>query len=131
MYYIHHIVFRHIVTSNMALAKINSSYLPCLVLGKSTKIPNGYRINLLPTQEETEVPIGAIIGSFKSLMNCEVSFLDEKGKICKGYVRSINKDGPLNFFISHKVKKRQNRKCSWVSFPYIFLNKDQSKIFCY
>lgn len=113
------------------MVNFQGNFLPCMILRESTKIPKGYGVYLFHIQEEIDVPARTILGNLKALMHCEVSFLDKNGLLSTGYVRSTdwrkNKSGgPLNFFVCCK----DTRDYIWVSFPYIFLNKEQSSVFC-
>lgn len=116
----------------MILTNLHGFFLPCMILGHSTKIPNGYYVYVFYFNEEIDIFPNSVIGNLKALMHCEVSFRETDGQICTGHVRGTdwktNNDSkePLNFFIS----RTDSKECVWVSFPYLFLNHEQSKLFC-
>lgn len=115
----------------MAMASIHGNFLPCMIISKSNKYPEGYYVYFFHIQEEMDVPAKTIFGNLKALMHCEVSFLNEKGRLSTGYVRGTDSrsqkpGGPLNFFICNTATKQYQ----WVSFPFIFLTQKQARVLC-
>lgn len=113
------------------MANFNGNFLPCMLLGDSTKLKDGYSVYFFHIQEEWEIPARMIIGNLKALMHFEISFLDDDGQICAGRVRGTDRRSsetgePANFFVCRKDTK----ECVWVSFPFIFLDKKQARALC-
>ncbi|XP_057666486.1 uncharacterized protein LOC130900123 [Diorhabda carinulata] len=118
------------VISNFILAMLHDTYFPCIILRPSVCIPEGYAVYFFHLKQETEVPAYNIIGNLWTLINCEISFVDSLGNICTGRVvrtdfkRSETLEQPINFFVY------SNNNSGWVSFPYIFMTRQQARLLC-
>ncbi|KAH1016498.1 uncharacterized protein LOC109544436 [Dendroctonus ponderosae] len=109
--------------SNMLLAYMDGNYYPCIIVNRARNIANGYLVFFLHSQCETEIPSCNVIGNFKALQDCVVSFSHD-GKLYLGKVfkTSSNEETKTpNFFINCEDQ------CRWISLPFIFLTPAQAK----
>ncbi|CAH1104026.1 unnamed protein product [Psylliodes chrysocephalus] len=119
------------VTSNFILALYNGIFYACIIIRPATVIKDGYTVYFFHFKGEAEVPSNCIIGNLWCLMNCEITYTDANGKKCTGRIIGTdqnnvdsNYDQPMNFFVYNC------NQCEWVSFPYIFMTREQARLLC-
>ncbi|XP_028134356.1 uncharacterized protein LOC114329441 [Diabrotica virgifera virgifera] len=119
------------ITSNFIFAPIKGVYYPCVILRPASVIPGGFVVYFFHLKQETEVSPRNIIGNLWTLMYCQVSFIDGLGNVCTGRIigtdnniSDTNLDQPINFFIQGDCRS----VATWISFPYIFLTRDQVEV---
>ncbi|XP_030751966.1 uncharacterized protein LOC115879333 [Sitophilus oryzae] len=110
-------------TSNLVLAYNEGQFHPCIILDRARNISNGYEVFFLHNQTETEIFSGNVIGNFKALLECEVSFtIDGQSYTGKVFDMANNDQNETrNFFICC------DNQYFWVSFPFIYLTPEQAR----
>ncbi|XP_060522867.1 uncharacterized protein LOC132699903 [Cylas formicarius] len=108
--------------SNIILAICGENYYPCLIMGSSRCIPNGYFVYFLHNMEEMDIPSSNTIGNFRALLDCDISFL-ANGKRFSGtvrYVASNENNQPMHFYVCC------DKNYTWVTLPNLFLTRVQA-----
>ncbi|XP_044760102.1 uncharacterized protein LOC123317575 [Coccinella septempunctata] len=101
----------------------NGNFYPCLILGKSSVIKNGFKVYFLRQDIETEIPSNGIIYDPDILKEMEVSYV-ENCSVKTGMVVCMDKVKDSHTPTSFLLQDRQ--KCVWVPLPRIFLTKQQA-----